>query len=74
VIINNNNLHNDFTHLTNVSYELGKQIVNTYNYNLYLLNNKTEIKFSLFILNNSTKIIKSDNHTKMVALGSIFIS
>lgn len=65
--INNNNLHNKFIYLTDVSFELGKQIVNIYNY--YLLNSNKEIQFSLFIFNNPTKIIKYDDLIKLVILG-----
>jgi len=67
VKINNNNLHNKFIYLTDVSFELGKQIVNIYNY--YLLNSNKEIQFSLFIFNNPTKIIKYDDLIKLVILG-----
>jgi len=63
VKINNNNLHNKFIYLTDVSFELGKQIVNIYNY--YLLNSNKEIQFSLFIFNNPTKF-KYDDLIKLV--------
>ena len=74
LIINNNNLNNKFTFLTDVSYDLGQQVINTYNYNLYLANNNKEIKFNEFILNNPTKIIKSDDSTNLVLIGSTLIS
>lgn len=57
VVISNNNVYNKYTNLTDVSYELGKEVINQYNYHLYLLNRKKEPNqtFSQFMLTAQLK-------------------
>jgi hypothetical protein len=73
LIISHNTFCNKFTQFTDVSYDLGRELISKYNYQLYLLHNDNKITFSQFILNNATIIINCDDPTKIVGLGSILI-
>lgn len=74
LIISNNNLHSKYTSFTDVSYSLGMELINRYNYNVYLLlRDKNKISFSTFISENSDKIVSSDDPTKIVGLGAVLI-
>jgi hypothetical protein len=75
LIISNNNIYNKSTNFTDVAYDLGKELINKYNYKLYLLHSNKEQNntFSQFMLKNPTIIIDCDDPTVIVGLGSILI-
>lgn len=45
-IISNNNIHNKFTNLTEVAFNLGKELLNIYNLNKYKSLNKDQTRSS----------------------------
>ena len=65
------NVDNKFTFVTEISYNLGKDLVMRYNYIQYK-SNPLYNSFSLFCEENSDKIINLDDVTKFVQLGNIY--
>lgn len=73
-IISNNNRANKFNYFTEVSFDLGQDLINYYNYKQYNIYNKEKnFSFSLFKTNYSDKLVDSKNPTLSVILGSVLI-
>lgn len=74
-IISNNHRTNSFTLFTNIAYDLGKDLVNRYNYINYSLESSKYDSFSEFkkVNTDSPKIMSTDDATYFVELGSILI-
>lgn len=73
-IISNNQRTNSNTIFTNVAHDLGKDLVNRYNYIMYSNNSSNYQSFSLFKTENPNKIIQTeDDITFFVELGSILL-
>lgn len=73
LIMTNNNRSNKFTFITEVAYDLGKELINDYNYKQYVKNKTIYNSFSLFKDENPDKIINDSDVTKVVLLGNILL-
>lgn len=66
----NTNVDNE-NYFTNVAYELGKDLINWYNYTIYSEHHSKYNSFSLFKDENSNLIVSSSDVNHCVQLGSL---